>query len=329
MALLLCLAGLALGVSIVYTFWLNPEVAFFKSIAEKKLSWSEKMTREEGKKLVIYGGSSCLFSIDAIRLLRERHLPAVNAGLGAGMGARVLTQFAFSQAKRGDTLVVALEPDLLADSLEPPSLGIQFSMAMGHPEWLDGLDAPRFPRLNAVLALHPGGFHFFTLIGKCFSGKPLYRYSAAEVDAAGWEQTPIRLPVRPLEPPKIPLTMAVKQWLKALKDDCGRKGILPVYSLPWGFVPPESLPQVQNANIGLLLEIMEFMPVLKDPRLGCYSNKESFADTCWHLVPVAAGFRTGELADQIQNQRFWLRPELVSLVSQEVESERITPRRKL
>ena len=123
--------------------------------------------------------------------------------------------------------------------------------------------------------------------------------------------------------------MEAKQWLKALDQSCRRKGILLVYSLPWGFVPQERLAKMQRANAGFLLEMMEFMPVLKDPRLGCYSNKESFADTSWHLVPVAAGFRTGELADQIQNQRFWLRPELVSLASQEVESERITPRRKL
>src|SRR5438477_7173622 len=156
---LLCVAFVSLGGCIVYTLWLNPEVAFFKGAAEKKLRWAEKMNSQAEHKTVIYGGSSCMFAIDAERLVREHHLPAVNAGLGAGMGPNVLTQFALSQTEAGDTLVVALEPDLLGGSVENPSLGIQFSMALGHPKWLDGLESgERFSRLSALMSVRPVGF---------------------------------------------------------------------------------------------------------------------------------------------------------------------------
>ena len=88
------------------------------------------MTREAGAKLVIYGGSSCLFGIDAERLLHTHQMPAVNLGRGAGMGASVLTLAALQYTRPGDTLVAALEPSLLTGSLEPPrSAAIQHSPA--------------------------------------------------------------------------------------------------------------------------------------------------------------------------------------------------------
>jgi len=310
------IALLSWGASALYTLKANPEIAFFKAVAEKKLLWSEKVTRESGHKTVIYGGSSCLFSIDAERLTQEHRLPSANAGLVAGIGANILTQFALSQTRAGDTLVVALEPDLLAGSLTNPSLGVQFSMAMGHPEWLDGLDAgERYSRVSAVLAMRPGGFHFFTLLGKCFSRKPLYRYSSADTSPSGWQQTAVRLPIRPVGLPPAQLPEEIKRWLKELRKCCRRREVDLFYSLPWGFTPADNLDSMQNANAAFLLQIAEFMPVLKDPRLGAYTEVQAFADTSSHLVPEAARLRTAELADQIQNRRVWSRSELTDLTA--------------
>jgi hypothetical protein len=55
----------------------------------------------------------------------------VNFGLHAGMGADALTGFALSKAKKGDTVLVMLEPELLADSEMETALGVQFSHAIG------------------------------------------------------------------------------------------------------------------------------------------------------------------------------------------------------
>jgi hypothetical protein len=313
LVVLVCVTLGVLSASAVYTLCFNPEVVFFKGVALKKLAWSQKITGEYGKKLVVYGGSSCTFSIDAERLTQIHHLPAVNAGLAAGMGPKVLTQFALSQAKMGDTLVVALEAALLTGYTDTPSLGNQFSVAMGHMEWLDGPGgAERASRLSALLALRPGGYHFFTLVGKCFSTKPLYRYSINEVSPGGWQHTPVRIafPKPPLPSPTLPPD--ARRFLEDLKEVCQKKGIKVFYSLSWGFVPAEDLAAAQRANARLLLSISELIPVLKDPRLGCDAVREHFADTAAHLVVEAAELRTDDLADQIQNLRVWSREELAA-----------------
>lgn len=38
----------------------------------------------------------------------------------------------------------------------------------------------------ALLALRPGGYHVFTLLGKLVQGRPLYRYNTAEVRPSGF-----------------------------------------------------------------------------------------------------------------------------------------------
>jgi len=74
--------------------------------------------------------------------------------------------------------VAALEPALLTQPLETTAFGIQFSFAVGHPEWVEApaLEGRRRSRVSALLTLRPGSYHTFTLLGKLLGGKPLYRY---------------------------------------------------------------------------------------------------------------------------------------------------------
>src|SRR5215471_7366323 len=135
-AMLLLTAAAVWGLSIIYTLRWNPEVRNWLAGANIKIRWSEKMTQEYGSKILVYGGSSCSFSIDGERMLNRYNLPTVNFGRGADMGPTVLTESVLDYVRPGDTLIVAIEPGLLTESFDVPALGVQFSYVMHHPEWV-------------------------------------------------------------------------------------------------------------------------------------------------------------------------------------------------
>ena len=82
------------------------------------------------------------------------------------------------------------------------------------------------------------------------------------------------------------------------------------YTLPWSFSPPDRAKAYQRLNAGLALRIAEFLPILRDARLGAYTVREHFADTDLHLTAEGAELRTDETADLIKHWRVWTTEEL-------------------
>ena len=306
-----------------YTLRINPEIRYFVGTHRIKQSWAEKMTREHGAKLAVYGGSSCEFSIDCGRLLEKHQMPAVNLGRGAGMGASILTLAALQEIRPGDTLVAAIEPGILGEPLEPPALGVQFSFAVGHSEWFadPGVGTHALPWPSALLALRPGGYHAFTMLGKLARRQRLYRYQVADLRPSGFNQTPVRMPVDGPASHSGHLSPDARGFLRALRAWCEAHQVRVAYSLPWSFTPTDQVAGYQKLNAGFLLEVAEFLPVLKDPRLGAYTVREHFADTGLHLTEVGAAVRTDELAGQLKLWRVWTAAELRPLAEAKAQEK--------
>jgi hypothetical protein len=298
-----------------YTLWVNPEVAHFTHGDAIKQQWADKMTREHGPKVIVFGGSSCEFSIDGERMLDRHGLPSVNAGRGAGMGVAVLTMAALRDCRSNDTLVVAMEPALLTGSLEIPNLGIQFSMAAGHPEWIREPLSPATPVswMDTAIALRPGGYHTFTLLGKLIQGRALYRYQPEDLRPSGWIQTPVRMPIPGPQRHGIRIPQDSQQFLRSLRDWCEERRVRLAYSIPWAYTPVHELGAFRRENAGFLLQMADIMPVLRDPRLGAYTVIEHYSDTGWHLTEEGAALRTDELSGQLLGWDTWSRAELERL----------------
>ncbi|RYD85593.1 MAG: hypothetical protein EOP84_02025 [Verrucomicrobiaceae bacterium] len=279
----------------------------FKKMLQIKKSWATKVAAKYGRKYVIMGGSSAAFSFDAKRLVTEHDLPVVNGGLYAAMGPKLLTQVALEMLNPGDTLIVALEPGLLTNSLESTTFAVQFSFAAGHSEWVtrDKLGIPGIPYLSALLALRPGGYHLVTALGKRVRNLPAYRYSIKEVDDAGFLQPAVRMNVTGPPSHRGKLSGAARGYLTALRKECERRDVRVAYVLPWAYCPPESLLSFQVKNRSLLLEIAAYLPVLKEERLGAYSVREHFADTAWHLIGDGARMRTDSFAGALKRWDLW------------------------
>lgn len=306
-ARLLGVAVATWAVGALYMVRANPEIAFFRHCAAVKQLWGKKLDLAYTNKVVFCGGSSCTTSVDGERMLNQHRLPALNMGLGAGMGAKVLTHYAQDSLRTGDTLVVALEPDLLAGPLRIESLGAQFSLSIGEPSLLRDPNRVDWP--SALLDLRPGGYHTFTLITKVLLRRPLFSYFASEIHSSGWHEVGARRVVKPLkESPK--LSKEGLSWLVDLHAWCDQRNVRVAYALPWGYCTPEDLQRFQGSNLRFLSEVATTMPVLKDPTLGADTNREHFADTSFHPTAQGAALRTDELAREIRPWAIWSRDEL-------------------
>ncbi|MBN9692247.1 MAG: hypothetical protein J0M24_18530 [Verrucomicrobia bacterium] len=312
---LLATGVLVWGLEVIYTLRWNPELQFLGHAYRIKSARAERISAEGRSKWVILGGSSSFFSIDTELLGNLTGRPAVNFGLAAGIGPSVLSQAAVQFTQSGDTLLVALEPVLLTDSMEPPGLGVQFSFVAGHPEWFSNptIGTNRVPWPSALLALRPGGYHTLTMLGKLVRGGALYRYSARDVRADGFAQTDVRVDAYQAGLHSGRLPLATRNFLRALREWCDARKITAYYVLPWSYSSPDEADGLRHLNVALLMEVMEFLPVIKDPRLGVYPVGEHFADSGYHLNQVGATIRTQELADLLKNKRIWARQELADL----------------
>lgn len=308
LALRLVIVGtIAWAASAAYTLAWNPEVAFFKHGAAVKAAWVQKLDAAGKGKIVVCGGSSCTVTIDGERLLSKHGLPVANLGLGAGMGAKALVQFARQQVRGGDTLVVALEPRLLTEPLSTPGLGLQFAWATYNRELLSLAlrESSSFTGISALLALRPGGYHVFTLLGKIASGQPLYRYAPSDFNVSGWQSVSVKRDISGPPERGARLSREAVGLLTELKTWCTAHGVRVAYALPWGYCPSDQADAFRAANADYLRQVAEILPVLQDKTLGVNTDREAYADTYWHLTPPAAAQRTDAFAEQLKSWALW------------------------
>jgi hypothetical protein len=310
-ALLLTLL-LTWGLAVVITCKYNPYIYSYVHATAIKDRWAERLDREYGHKILIYGGSSCAFSVDGERMVTRYQLPVVNYGLAASMGATILTESVLPHCHPGDTLIVAIEPQLLCDPLTMLPDGVQYSLIMGHSEWAT------HPQLNVapahwfhvLSALRPGAKYLLSYAYKIFSNRPLLRYSIEDMNASGYQQTSVRIPMTSFAGHSPNLSVGGVALLKNLRAWCDSHHVQVAYALPWSYCPPNQENFFKKSNADWLWQVNQIVPVLKDPTLGSNTNADYFADTGWHLTSEGARLRTDHLADIIRRWDIWTGTEL-------------------
>jgi hypothetical protein len=150
-----------------YAMWLNPEMQFWKTVAERKLSWVEQMRAKYGHVIGVVGGSTTTFAIDAGMIEREYGLPVANLGLHAGVGAEACAGFGLAALQPGDILIVSIEPSLLTgEDVAATSLATHLAYSLGKPEMLHWQRGESIASQAADLTkLQPGGGHVITMLG--------------------------------------------------------------------------------------------------------------------------------------------------------------------
>ncbi len=306
--LLIAVAGATIALAITYTVHINPEVALYRHAAEVKRAWLAHIDQRPGPRYLVFGGSSCATSIMGHRLEERYQLRVANLGLQAGMGATLLTRYALKQARPGDILIMAVEPGLLTASLSTPSLGKQFALTTGNSDLLNAHSYSE--KVSNLLALRPGGYHVFTLLGKLLSHQALYRYAPGDFDVSGYQQVTERRAFEVNSPGPIHLSPDARHLLETLRSTCAQRQLGLVYALPWTYALPEQEQAARKNNLDFLLQVARFMSVLPDPKLGIWSAREFYADTFLHLTPEGAAQRTDALARALLSGNTWTAADL-------------------
>lgn len=283
-----------------YTVKVNPEVAFFSRVHEKKVEWLAAAPATN--RVFFVGGSSCMTSIDPVRLRDTHGLNVVNLGLGAGMGAKYLGRYALDPLRRGDRLVISMEQGLMIGPVDWKSLGVQFAAANGLWSTVDEPGVWDMP--HVLLMLRPGGYHTFTLLGKALLRQPWYRYQEDEIRPGGWHEVAARRDVPSPGPGPSALSPQARQWLRDVKADCERLGVEVVYAVPWIYGDESEAAAMREANRKFLADVSSVIPVLQDPELGVHTARADYADTLAHPTGDGARLRTDRLADIIRRWQF-------------------------
>ena len=306
--LLLVTAVLAWCVGVLYTWFVDPEMKFWTAAARQKIDWVEKMREKHGYVIGVVGGSTTTFGIDAEYIEREYNLPVANLGLHVGMGPEACIGLGLSALRKGDTLVLSLEPAAFtADYPEASKLGSKLALLLGRPKmttW-DGKN-PQLGLVRSLAMAAPGGYHVMTMLGKLALGMPLYRYSIENLRPGGLQITDERRDFAAeltfSTPDQVSLISARgAELLKNTQLAANQRGIKLVYVLPWSYWPRESAPQRRAANTAFLESLDQHTQVLFEKAVGVHSEVKDFADSGQHLTQAAARARSSQLAEHLVN----------------------------
>lgn len=308
LALLLLATAVAAWVAgALYTWFLDPEMKFWTAAARHKLDWVEEMREKHGYVIGVVGGSTTTFGIDALHIEREHALPFANLGLHVGMGPEACIGFGLSALKKGDTLVLSLEPAALTtDHSEDSKLGSKLALLLGLPSmtaW-DGKN-PQLEMTRSLAMASPGGYHVMTMLGKLASDVPLYRYKIEHLQPGGLlvteERRNFTQGVDFASPDQVvQLSTRGIQLLRAAQVAAEARGLRLVYALPWSYWPAETVSERRSANEVLLKSIGQHIGVVPEPSMGVHPVLSDFADSGQHLTAEAAAARSSVLAETLK-----------------------------
>jgi hypothetical protein len=284
---------LAFPAATYITITKNPEVRFWETaMTQRATDLAEiKLNTPKTPTLLFTGGSSCAFSIDPKIIEAICGLNTLNLGLPISTGPRFLLHHALKKATSGDTIIVALEPDLLTyeSEMKPTSLTLALALAENDSNGTVGGDTfHEHLRLKDSLNLvRPGANFTFTYIAKIVSGKG-YRYTNHDLRYRGRIETSVRDPKIPKAGRKqaVKLSQSGRQLLVEYRQAALKKGVNLVYSMPWTLTDETAADHNRQNNKQILASISEVIAIADDGTQGISTEKKILLG--FRIAPNAA-----------------------------------------
>jgi hypothetical protein len=294
----------AYGLGIILTIPANPEVRFWNTVIDKR-DQEIAVVRESrpGTPIIFFtGGSSCAFSIDPEIIEETCGFPAFNLGLPVACGSEYLLHQSFERTRKGDLLVICLEPDLLTyPDLEgsPSKLSFALAGSMGQPNHAAG--GPAFDTSLTIsdwLTLaRPGARYLITLVARTAGGHG-YRYKQEDIRYRGRIETPIHDPdmnaAKASE--STSLTPQGRDLVQNISDKAREKGVRLAYSMPWRYTATKHLKDNRFAKRNVLQDMETIIPTIEDGYLGSNDELSCFSDSPQHLTSKGSKLRSQALA---------------------------------
>lgn len=232
-------------------------------------------------------------------------MPAFNLGLPISAGPKYLLHQALEKTKKGDILVIGLEPDALTypSDFKPTGFSLGLAITDGDPSAAVGGQS-----FGATLTLRdwlnflrPGPGYVATWLGKAGTGKG-YRYVAKDIHYHGRIETQVSGSSLPLAGTKTAnqIHPTGRDLLITIQQAASQKGVRLLYSMPWVLTTEASAAENQAANLKILESIKTVIPTVDDGRQGVATDPTLFSDSGQHLSAKGSAIRSQGLANALQ-----------------------------
>ncbi len=290
-----------------FNLCVSPDTRWLLDLVRIKAVALEK-SQHQSRRILVVGGSSVLFGVDAALLQRETGRASINLGLAANLGALFMLGYAEDAAKPGDLIVLSIETDLFD---APPSVtrdAANFTAAVGHRQWMLGGN-PGYITMSPAETVGswfsvttPGLHRLINYTARRGLNLPIFRYRGKRVDEFGYAVEKVTLPhsFATGQPPVV-MNPSWKPVLRQFRERMQAKGVEVVYRLPWCEVAPEYLPKVRLQLATFQANVSDVLPVLAEPDLGLKTDPALFSDFLLHLSTRGGEENTQSLARLIQS----------------------------
>ncbi len=289
------------------TIQANPEIKFWHSVDQlRDREIAAIRLSQPGKPIIFFtGGSSCAFSIDPKIIEDTCGMPAFNLGLPISAGPKYILHQALEKTRKGDILVILLEPDVLTFSSESKPSNSAFGLAIKNGDPSATVGGRSF---GETLALRdwlnfsrPGPAYLATWLAKAATGRG-YRYESKDIRYHGRIETQVSLPTLPLAGTKTvnQIDPTGRKILTMFQQAASQKGVKLFYSMPWLLTAESSAAENRAANLKILESIHTMIPTVDDGYLGVATDATLFSDSAQHLSAKGSSIRSQGLANALQ-----------------------------
>jgi hypothetical protein len=279
--------------------------------------WAQHFPVAQGPRVIVTGGSSCTFSIDAGMATEQFHVPVINAGLGATMGSSGVYLEASRLLRPGDTLVLAMELPLYSGATTYSQEALQAFAVQGDYQLIARareITGRSIPLDHLVVAPRPGLEKFSASAGRWLTGTS-FRYSLARIKPGGLMVTDVRLRF-PEDFIKPTLDEENRKLLVHFRDWAARQGVQVICAIPWSYTDPVFAARQKMLTAAFVSDISKILPVVHEEDLGVQVDPSCFADTNVHLTEAAAQVRTKELMEKVLAHDYWTAKTLAPFLAQ-------------
>lgn len=306
LSIIACLIA-AYGLAAYMAIPANPEIQFWRTVDQlRDKDIAEVRQAMPGQPILFFtGGSSCAFSIDPKIVEETCGMPAFNLGLPVSAGAKFLLHQALEKCRKGDILVVCLEPDALTypDEFKASTFSLGLASLGGNPSGaVGGTSFGNHLSLRESLNLsRPGPGYLTTWLAKTASGKG-YRYQARDIRYHGRLETAVSDPALPLAAEKFVTELHPdgRTLLTTFKAAAERKEVRLLYSMPWILTAQDSAAHNRAANLKILSSIQPLIPTIDDGHQAVATDPALFSDSGLHLSAKGSALRSQALANALR-----------------------------
>lgn len=304
---LLACVIVAYGLAAYMTIPASPEIRFWQHVVELRDAEIAQVRAEKPGTPIIFftGGSSCAFSIDPKIVEETCGLPAFNLGLPVSAGPKFLLHQALEKCRKGDILVISLEPDALTypSDFAPTTLTFGLAVLAGSPSATVGGSSfgEHISIRDCLNYSRPGPGYVTTWLAKSATGKG-YRYENKDIRYHGRIETSVSDPSLPLAGHKQVdrICQSGHEFLTTFQKAAAAKGVQLVYSMPWMLTAKDAAPENRAANLKILESIKPILPAIDDGHQGVATDPKLFSDSGQHLSAAGSKIRSSALANALQ-----------------------------